>query len=442
MKRMMSFMIRGFVFLLLCVFFCSVDTTELHAEGENILSVGAAKVNITPKVPIPMSGYGGRKGPFKGIHDDLFIRVILFSDGENKAAIIAADLIVIKTSYWEKVTERLNKEIGIPRENIILCATHTHGGPSPAYRYNFPSAEIIAYTDEMTEKLISVVKEAVLNLTPAKIGAGIGECKLNINRRARRPDGTMTIGRNFDGPVDHEVAVVRIDDMSDNPIAIFINWPCHGTITTGNNYLITSEWPGATAKFVEKEFGNKIIVQVTAGASGDINPLYRAGMENIDAFGPRGEVEITGIILGKEVHRVAERIKTSAKGGISALQRVISVPGKRELTPIRNNEQITTDLPKGDISSPEIEIRLSVLKIGQIIFTGVSGEVMNEIGVKTKGLSPYKYTFMITNCNGSSGYLVTDEAYEEGGYEVRSTRVKSGAEKAIIENLLDMIYGF
>lgn len=425
--------------LILPIISFTVNYSEILASGKSTLLAGASKINITPKVPIPMSGYGGRKGPFKGINDDIFIRVIAFSDGENKAAIIAADLIVIKTSYWEKVTERLNKEIGIPRENILLCATHTHGGPSPAYRYNSPSAEIIAYTDEMTEKLIGAVKEAVSNLTPAKIGAGIGECKLNINRRARRPDGTMTIGRNFDGPVDHEVAVVRIDDISGNPIAIFINWPCHGTITTGRNYLITSEWPGATAKFVEKEFGNKIITQITAGASGDINPLYRAGMENIDAFGPRGEVEITGIILGKEAHRVAERIKTSPEGRISASQRVVSLPGKEELTPVRNNEQITTDLLKGNKSSPEIEIRLSVLKIGQIIFTAVSGEVMNEIGVKTKELSPYKYTFMISNCNGSSGYLVTEQAYEEGGYEVRSTRVKSGAEKAIIKNLLEMI---
>ena len=425
--------------LILSIISFTVNYCEILASGKSTLLAGASKINITPKVPIPMSGYGGRKGPFKGINDDIFIRVIAFSDGKNKAAIIAADLIVIKTLYWEKVTERLNKEIGIPRENILLCATHTHGGPSPAYRYNSPSAEIIAYTDEMTEKLISAVKKAVLNLTPAKIGAGIGECKMNINRRARRPDGTMGIGRNFDGPADHEVGVVRMDDISGNPIAIFINWPCHGTITTGNNYLITSEWPGATAEFVEKEFGNKIIAQVTAGASGDINPLYRANMENIDAFGPRGEVEITGIILGKETHRVAERIKTSAKGGISASQRVISLPGKKELTPVRNNEQITTDLPKGNKSSPEIEIRLSVLKIGQIIFTAVSGEVMNEIGVQTKELSPYKYTFMISNCNGSSGYLVTEQAYEEGGYEVRSTRVKSGAEKAIIKNLLEMI---
>ena len=67
---------------------------------------------------------------------------------------------------------------------------------------------------------------------------------------------------------------------------------------------------------------------------------------------------------------------------------------------------------------------------------------MNEIGLKLKKQSPYKFTFMLTHCNGSSGYLVTDDSYEEGGYEVVSSRIMSGAENGIIENLLDMIYSF
>jgi hypothetical protein len=86
-----------------------------------------------------------------------------------------------------------------------------------------------------------------------------------------------------------------------------------------------------------------------------------------------------------------------------------------------------------------VKVRLSAIKVGNIIFAGVSGEVFNQIGVKIKEKSPYNYTLVITHCNGSSGYLVTDDAYAEGGYEVNSTRVKSGAEKGIIDNLLEMI---
>jgi len=59
---------------------------------------------------------------------------------------------------------------------------------------------------------------------------------------------------------------------------------------------------------------------------------------------------------------------------------------------------------------------------------------------------------MITHCNGSSGYLVSDDAFPKagirgsedkyhptGGYEANSTRARRGAEKIIIENLLEMI---
>ena len=149
-------------------------------------------------------------------------------------------------------------------------------------------------------------------------------------------------------------------------------------------------------------------------------------------------VEMTGIYIGEEVVKVAEKITTYPVREISAAQRVITLPGKK--TPrskFRENGKYK-DVEPG----PDVDVHLSALKVGNIIFTGVSGEVMNEIGLKLKKQSPYKFTFMLTHCNGSSGYLVTDDSYEEGGYEVVSSRIMSGAENGIIENLLDMIYSF
>jgi len=37
--------------------------------------------------------------------------------------------------------------------------------------------------------------------------------------------------------------------------------------------------------------------------------------------------------------------------------------------------------------------------------------------MKIKKQSHYNYTFIIIHCNGSSGYIVTDKSYKEGGYE-------------------------
>ena len=298
-----KFLLLSMVFSLCFVLLFAIDYNKSFAADNNTILAGTAKVKITPEVPMQMSGYGGRKEPFKGVHDDLFLRVIAFSDGENKAVIISADLIGFTLSYWEETTKRLEREIGIPQDYILLCATHTHGGPVAAniYRSEPPTPDIVSYTEELTEKIVTTVREAVNNLKPVSIGQGKGECKMNINRRARSADRGIILGKNPDGVCDHEVGVVRIDDEDLNPIAIFINWACHGTVMSGRNYQITADWPGAAAGYVEKEFDNTIIAPVTAGASGDINGLYGPD----EQF---GYVDITGIMVGEEVVRVAKDI--------------------------------------------------------------------------------------------------------------------------------------
>ena len=137
-------------------------------------------------------------------------------------------------------------------------------------------------------------------------------------------------------------------------------------------------------------------------------------------------------------------IQSLPSGKISALQRVISLPSKEK----DEENYLQPDSKKND----DLILRLSAIKIGSIVLTGISGELFNQISVKMRNQSPYSNTFMITHCNGSSGYLVTDDAFPKagtngsgdkyhptGGYEVNSSRAKQGGEKVIIENLLEMI---
>lgn len=90
-------------------------------------------------------------------------------------------------------------------------------------------------------------------------------------------------------------------------------------------------------------------------------------------------------------------------------------------------------------SAPDVEIRLTVFKIGELVLSGISGEVMNEIGTAVRNGSPYTNTVIVTHCNGSSGYICTDKAFPEGGYEVKVTRLMPGAEKPLVEKILSMI---
>lgn len=412
--------------LLLGIFpFAGIFSQKDQPKQESNLRAGIAKINITPAVPILMSGYGNRVEPFKGVHDSIFATAMVFDDGTHRAAMITADLIGFSHDFSSEVAKRIEKATGISPEYIMLVATHNHGGPANRTYGDGAAPETEAYINALKDKLVAVVQTAASRRQPVRMGAGTGSCTMNINRRARLADGSIWLGRNPDGPCDHTVSVVRIDDMNRNPLAIFVNWPCHGTVSGQDNYQITGDWPGAAARFVEKAFDGKVIVPVTAGASGDINPIYGPGNDFRD-------IDAIGMLVGEEVERVARSIETFPNGKIEAIQKTAFAQGKKPLETRAPNQK-----PE---SGPDVELRFSTLKIGKIVFAGISGELMTEIGMRVKADSPYANTIVITHCNGSSGYLCTDAAYPKGGYEVMVTRCMPGTEALITTTMREMVH--
>ena len=408
-------------------FICFIPVTKEHNSVSSTLHAGSAKVNVTPDTPIPMSGYGNRSEAFKGVHDSLYVTATVFSDGSGKSAIITADLIGFSHSLCDEIIQKIEMTTGIKKDFILLSANHNHGGPRNKAYGDEALPEVEKYVVELQQNIVNAVVQANEKLQPAMIGMGKGTCNMNINRRAKFADGSIWLGRNPDGPCDHDVSVVRIDDLNRNPIALFVNWPCHGTVSGQDNYQITGDWPGASARYVEKAFGGNVIVPVTAGASGDINPIYGPN----DNF---RDIEAIGMLVGEEVERVVNTIETFPNGNIEALQMTVMANGKKPSESRLPNQKLE--------SNDNVEINLATLKVGNVLFAGVSGELMTEIGMRIKAESPLKNTVIITHCNGSSGYLCTNQAYPEGGYEVMVSRTMPGTEYLISENLKKMIYSF
>ncbi len=394
---------------------------------EHAVSVGVAQVNITPAIPVTMSGYASRTQPFKGINDEIFAAATVFDDGVNKAVIITADVIGFSHDSWKDLTERIEKETGILQKFVIIAPVHNHGGPNTGAYGGDVDQNLLTYNRELRDKLVAVTREAADNVQPAFIGSGSGVCKMSMNRRALNAKGGIRLGKNPCGPCDQEVGVVRIDKPDRIPFTIFVNWPTHATVMGPGNEMITGDWPGAARRHVEKAFTSPVIATITAGASGDIDPIYRIS----PTFRPN-EVEEIGMILAKEAVRVAGEIRTYSAGTVDATQRVIMLPGK-----VSGGSHLPRDSWE---PGPDVTVRLSVLRVGNILFAGISGELFTEIGMEINKISPARHTHVITHCNGVSGYLVTDQAFLGGGYEVAASRAMPGAEKLIIGNLNQMPY--
>lgn len=404
---------------------------SLSAAQKHELRAGAARMDITPgrEDALPLSGYAARKEGHKGIHDNLYIRAIAIDDGAIQAAIVVADLIGFSHAFVSRVTERMAAETGIPRENILLCGTHTHSAPSPG-TYDKVAADSRhgLYLNWVEQRLVEALRQAQQNLQPARVGAGIGRANVNVNRRALAADGTWWLGVNPDGPSDKTVAVVKFETAAGQPIAILANYAVHGTGMGQENYVISADVPGATSRWIERHFGDAVVSPWTSGAAGDQCPIYDRAASRFNG------VEAIGRILGEEVLRVAEGIETKRQAKIGAAQKTVTCPGQKFVP----GPQGRKDGKFEDAASTDI--RLSLLRINDIALAGVSGEVLTMIGQRLKRESKLPHTIMLTHCNGSSGYLPDDAAYQQVSYEIQTSRVRPGcAEKAIVEGLRELM---
>ena len=62
--------------------------------------------------------------------DDLYAKAMVLSDGRTTVAIVSADLLYTPLEeITDPVRTIVHEKLGIPKQNIMVCATHTHSGP-------------------------------------------------------------------------------------------------------------------------------------------------------------------------------------------------------------------------------------------------------------------------------------------------------------------------
>ena len=421
-------------------------------RGASPLRVGAAKVDVTPSQgELPKNSFG--------VLDRLYARAIVIESGASTAALVTVDAGGVPTPIWEAVTRQVESELKIPVASVLLTATHTHsagGQRGPDY----------------AQKIVESVRLAKQRLAPARLGYGTGVSYINVNRHIiDRKTGRWWEGPNYDGPSDKTVAVLKFESLSGEPIAVYYNYAVHAVIA-GQLDQVSGDIPGAASRYVEDSFDDRIVAVWSSGAAGDQNPIYfqqtydlreirikdyaKRGVDISNAMPPGGEgldrknpavarlmnqqrqmVSSMGQFLGEEVLHVMrgiERMGTAAAvhGGFTT----VTCPGRERTNQGRAGFEGTYK------DGPPVEIRLGLLRLGDVVIGAVNAEVFNPIAQRLKQESPYKATMMATLTNGSarSGYIPDDESFGKYTFEVLSSRLKPGcAESAIVNGLLGLI---
>jgi len=247
---------------------------------------GAAEVVITPPVGTFLDGYSARSTGSVGVHDDLHARAIVVDDGATQAALVGCDLIGIDRRLAAAVRQIVHEATGMPREHIMVSATHTHAGPAGL------RADMNAELTDVTARLIAgAIISAHGRLRPAVVKAGAGNVD-SVSQNRRAPDG----------PIDDALHVLLFDapDPRDGPIASIVNFACHATVMFSSNMEISADYPGYATTTVKKVLGDAPVVFLN-GACGDVNPSWIE--QRFD------EAERVGSIVGAEAARRLQELR-------------------------------------------------------------------------------------------------------------------------------------
>jgi neutral ceramidase len=431
----------------------AVLTIAALSPAASALSVGAARVDITPSATSLPKG-------FEGINDPIFVRAIVIDDGRTRAALVTVDAGAISTDTWSRVSQQAQADLKIPGTQLLLTATHTHSVP-------FGDAP------DLTRRIVAAITQAVAHLEPARMRYGTGMSYINVNRNLIDPvTHRWWEGPNYEGPSDKTVAVLRFETLAGRPIAVYYNYAVHGVLN-GQLDRISGDIPGATSRYIEESLDEGAVAVWSTGASGDQNPIYfqqtydlreiriqayaARGIDISNAMPPGGQgldkhdpkvaklmnqqrqmTVSMGQMLGEEVLHVMrsglERPVLAAQ--IAGAQKSVTCPGRKRTDSGR------AGYPGTYVDANPIPIRLSLLRVGDVAITGVNAEVFTSIAQRLKLESPLKHTMMATLTNGvaPSGYIPNDAAFGYNTFEVVSSSLKPGcAEAAIVDGLLDLI---
>lgn len=291
-----------------------VTSTLTGAE----IKVGVARKTITPQLPFWLTGYASRDKPSTEVLHDLWAKAVVFEEKpDNRVVIVTTDLLGLSHEISEKVAQRVNKKYGISRSKLLLSSSHTHAGPviwpCLSIMFDFNTADmqtVTKYSQKLTDDIVEVIDMAISNLEPAQISIGHGIADFAVNRRQQTEKGVI-IGVNPNGPVDHDVPVIRISTPDGTLKAILFSYACHNTTTTSNNYLINGDYSGFAQIELEKE-NPGATAMFLSGCGADQNPNPRGSLELAEDYG-KSLAESVKKVLSGDLKPLRPPIRTDFK---------------------------------------------------------------------------------------------------------------------------------
>ena len=407
----------------------SCVTFAVAAEPAATWRAGVATANITPKTNMWMGGYAARTHPSTGIAQDLHAKALAVADAEGgRFVFITVDSIGIPRELRKKMESRLAQSYQLQPHQFVLTASHTHSAPE--FRAGRVPPEVPggeqasqAYLKNLEDTFHALVGKAVGALSPARISYSRARAGFAMNRRLPRPDGEFVNSPNPEGPVDHDVPVLRVDGADGQLRAILFGYACHNTTLTQANYEFCGDYAGYAQQYLQEDHPGATALFMT-GCGGDQNPYPRGTLPLAQLHG-RTLATAVDAALGTRAKALTGNV---ASAFAETTLRYSPAPSRAEyegrLTSkdkqLAGHARRMLDRWDKDGSLPSTySYPVQVVRLGhELTLIALGGEAVVDYSLRFKReLGGSSAVWVAAYSNDVLGYIPTERVLREGGYE-------------------------
>lgn len=418
------------------------------------LKAGAGKAAIGyPEHFFPYRGFRGRK--LLGVHDDIYVRVLLLEKESKRYLIISLELGDITDEWASEISEKT----GIPADHIWFTVTHNHDAPyaNSTWGEFVPDAE---KTEPFCRCCIDAILKAVTaaqnSLCPARLRYGEGQAYVNVNRDVKytgnQPEFTSpyVMAKNIHGYSDHTVSVLEFVDECDKTFAYVIGYAVHSSALfqqfwgEDGGMLVSGDLSGAAMRYVEDR-SDAIAIHLL-GAAGDQNARFNVIEPVFDRDGNvhnvnrseagYGMVDAMAEEWGSEVLLAAKTAVDVPTDAVAAAKVTITVPTKEKY---QGGPPMSLPIGYEWKLTGETDMTLSMLRIGSLALLGIPGELVARAGTNIKNAlldRGFAHAVVVTQCNGSVSYMSDEDGYAKKTFAAVQSHFAPGIAERILDGAL------
>ncbi len=412
------------------------------------LQAGMSFRAITPPIGVELYRYE----PFvprrsKAVRKPLLAQALVLELGKTRVALLACDLYSVSARLTEETRHLVNEMTGIPPENVLLCATHSHSAPEIASRVGgAPEDEF--YSQLLIRSFASTVVQAIHELQGVKVYTGQATLSgLGVNRY--QPDGYV------------DTAVQTLELIGNRDEYVLFSFGCPPVSAPQDDLEIDPDFPNRARSILESEYDDAMFLQ---GSCGDIYPSFSHNRETarcgqmlagtalvsvglaqaVEATFPLRSAEVTlhlPVILpdGDDLRERRDfhlaRVGTREEGGLKDnLHRFHAEAYSAASERLSRGVALTQACP------------VQVLQLGDAVILAHPFTLFAEIGIEIRRRSPFRQTMIVSCANGFLGDLPTlkyREFYapvaDDRAYSLGLTPLSPEAAGVFVEEVLKLL---